>query len=202
MIEPTADFAGFEREFLDLESAASLPYTRFTYGSASLAERVRHLLFSRGIGEFAPPAGKLLILDTQPAGMVACLSGAALKRARLAAGAALVRSRILEEPAVSRRIQLAGTTLLKPEADDFYLSRIAVADAFRGRGVGSALLDYVLAEAVRTHSKRCVLEVAPEAASAIALYRRGGFAEIGRAAVHDPDSGRTLEYVHMERPLP
>ena len=110
MIEPTADLTGFEREFLALESAASLPYTRFTYGSALLAERVRDLLLARAVGEFAPPAGKLLVIDGRPAGMVACLSGAALKRARLAAGAALVRSGIVNEPGLSRRIQLAATT--------------------------------------------------------------------------------------------
>jgi ribosomal protein S18 acetylase RimI-like enzyme len=197
--EPTPQLAPFEREFLALESAASLPYTRFTYGAAALADQVRDLLFARGVGEFVPPAGKLLIVDGQPAGMVACLSGAALKRARLAAGAALVRSGILASPAVARRVQLAAATLLKPSADDFYLSRIAVADAFRGRGVGAALLRYVLDEAARAKSPRCVLEVAPEATAAIALYRRHGFEEIGRAAVEDPDSGGSLEYVHMQR---
>ena len=77
----------------------------------------------------------------------------------------------------------------------------AVDDAFRGQGVGSALLEYVLAEAARNQATRCVLEVAPEAAPAIALYRRHGFEEIGRIAVEDPESGRGLEYVHMQRQM-
>jgi len=199
--EPTANLAGFEREFLAMESAASRPYARFTYDTASVADQVRDLLFARGVGEFAPPAGKLLVIDGQPAGMVACLTGAALRRARLAAGAAVVRSGILSDAAIARRIQLAATTLLKVSTDDFYLSRIAVHDDFRGRGVGSALIEYVLEEAARAHSTRCVLEVAPEAAAAIALYRRHGFDEIGRVAVQDPESGRALEYVHMQRQI-
>jgi hypothetical protein len=119
-----------EREFLALEAAASLPYSRFAFGTSQLTARVQELLFTRGVGEFVPPAGKLLIVETEPAGMLACLSGAALKRARLAAGAALVRSGFIEETAVKRRVQLAATTMLKPAVDDFYLSRLAVDTAF------------------------------------------------------------------------
>jgi len=197
--DPSPDLGGFEREFLALEAAASLPYSTFTFGTVSLTTRVQELLFKRGVGEFVPPKGKLLIVDAAPAGMLACLTGAALRRARLAAGAALVRAGILGETAVARRVQLAATTLLSPAADDFYLSRLAVDEAFRNRGVGSALVEYVLAEASRAQSKRCVLEVAPQSVAAMALYRRHGFEEIDRRAVTDSESGRVLEYVHMER---
>lgn len=201
MTEPTANLSPFEREFLALESSASAPYTRFIYATAADAGRAQALLLDRGVGEFAPPAGKLLILGGTPAGMVACLTGAALRRARLAAGAALARARLMADPAVARRVQLASTTLLQPDADDFYLSRLAVHEDFRGQGVGAALLRHVLAEAARCRAARCVLEVAPEAAAAMALYQRHGFAAIDRRTVADPDSGRTLEYVHMQRAL-
>jgi ribosomal protein S18 acetylase RimI-like enzyme len=201
MTQPTADLGRFEPEFLALESAASSPYVRFTYATAADAERVQALLFQLRVGEFAPPFGKLLVVDEQPAGMVACLTGAALRRARLAATAALTRAGLFADPALVRRVQLAATTLLKPADDDFYLSRIAVTAGIRQKGVGSTMMQYVLDEAVRSESKRCVLEVAPEAAPAIALYRRFGFDEIDRRAVHDPETGRALEYLHMQRSL-
>lgn len=199
MTQPTADLAPFEREFMALESAASAPYMRFTYATAADARRVQALLLERGVGEFVPPAGKLLLLDGKPAGMVACLTGAALRRARLAAGAALMRAGLMADPALARRVQLASTTLLKPAADDFYLSRIAVHEDFRGKGVGAALMQHVLDEAARSQATRCVLEVAPEAVAAIALYQRHGFEEIDRRAVEDPETGRALEYIHMQR---
>jgi ribosomal protein S18 acetylase RimI-like enzyme len=197
--QPTAELAPFEREFMALESAASEPYTRFTYATPDDARRAQALLFERRVGEFVPPAGRLLIVDGKPAGMVACLSGAALPRARLAAGAALMRAGLMADPGVARRVQLAGTTLLKPTADDFYLSRIAVHEEFRGKGVAAALMQHVLDEAARSQAKRCVLEVAPEAAAAVALYLRHGFEEIDRRAVEDPETGRALAYVHMQR---
>ena len=199
MTQPTADLAPFERDFMALESAASAPYMRFTYSTAADARRAQALLFERAVGEFVPPAGKLLILDGRPAGMVACLTGAALRRARLAAGAALMRAGLMADSALARRVQLASTTLLKPAAEDFYLSRIAVHEDFRGQGVGAALLRHVLDEAARSQAPRCVLEVAPEATAAIALYQRHGFEEIDRRTVEDPDTDRTLQYVHMQQ---
>ena len=202
MTQPTADLAPFEREFMALEAAASAPYQRFIYSTTAEALRAQALLFERGVGEFMPPAGRLLILDGKPAGMVACLTGAALPRARLAAGAALTRAGLLADAAIARRVQLASTTLLKPAPDDFYLSRIAVHEDFRGRGVGAALMQHVLDEAARSQAKRCVLEVAPEAAAAIALYRRHAFEEIDRRTVEDPATGRALAYVHMQRVIP
>jgi ribosomal protein S18 acetylase RimI-like enzyme len=197
--QPTADLAPFEQEFKELESAASAPYMRFTYSTPADARHAQALLFERGVGEFVPPAGRLLVLDGKPAGMVACLTGAALRRARLAAGAALTRAGLMADAALARRVQLASTTLLKPAADDFYLSRIAVHEDFRGKGVGAALMAHVLDEAARSQATRCVLEVAPEAAAALTLYRRSGFEEIDRRLVADPETGRVLEYVHMQR---
>lgn len=199
MTDPSPDLGRFEREFLALEAAASVPYSQFAFGTASLTTRVQEILFTRGVGEFVPPLGKLLIIDDAAAGMLACLTGDALRRARLAASVALVRAGIMAETSVARRVQLAATTLLKPAADDFYLSRLAVDEAFRNRGVGSALMEYVLAEAARAQSKRCVLEVSPRSVAAMTLYRRHGFEEIERRAVTDSESGRVLEYVHMQR---
>jgi ribosomal protein S18 acetylase RimI-like enzyme len=110
----------------------------------------------------------------------------------------LTRAGIVDA-AAARRIQLAATTLITPAPDDFYLSRIAVDSTCRQRGLGGQLLQHVVAEAARAAAKRCVLEVSPEAATAIALYRRHGFTEFDRRRVEDPQTGAGLEYLHMER---
>jgi ribosomal protein S18 acetylase RimI-like enzyme len=190
----------FVDDFLQLEAAASEPYCRFAYASDDLTRAVQQTLLDRGVGEYAPPSGRLYLQDDSPAGMIACLTGAQLQRARLAAALALAKVHLFD-PRAARRIQLAGTTLLKPQPTDFYLSRIAVHPRHRNQGVGARLLDQVLAEAARANATQCVLEVAPEAGAAIALYRRYGFDERDRRRVEDPESGRSLEYIHMARSL-
>ena len=190
----------FLEEFLQLEAAASAPYCRFAYGSDTLTRDVQRVLMERSTGEFAPPTGQLYLQDGSPAGLIACLTGQQLQRARLGAAMALAKAHLFD-PSIARRVQLAGSTLLKPAPTDFYLSRIAVHPSHRGKGIGARLMDEVLALAVRAKAAQCVLEVAPEATAAIALYRRFGFKESDRRSAHDPDSGASLEYVHMRTAL-
>ena len=187
----------FLPQFCELEAAASAPYCRFTYASDALTRQVQDLLIERGAGEFAPPVGRLYVVDGAPAGLLACLTGEQLQRARLTAAMAVTRARLLDER-VARRVQLAATTLLKPGPGDFYLSRIAVHPERRNRGVGAALMEQLFADAARAKALRILLEVAPDTSSAIALYRRYGFEERDRRRVDDPESGLSLEYVHME----
>lgn len=208
MIEAVDDPRRFEGDVLALAAAASAPYASFAFGDPALAAAVDAYLFARDVAEFSPPAGRLFLVDGRPAGLVALLTGRELATRRLAGAVALTRSGLLEQRGpgddddVRAHVRLAGTALLKPAADDLYLSRIAVHDAARGRGVGSALLEYVLDEGRRRRCPRCVLEVAPErAAAAYALYERHGFRETDRRLVRHPGSGRQLEYAHMARAL-
>jgi ribosomal-protein-alanine acetyltransferase len=64
--------------------------------------------------------------------------------------------------------------------DEGELANVAVAPAARGRGIGAALLDEVLAEARRRGAAALFLEVRASNASARALYLRRGFAEVAR----------------------
>jgi ribosomal-protein-alanine N-acetyltransferase len=73
-----------------------------------------------------------------------------------------------------------GMALLRVAADEAELLTIAVLPQARGQGVGGALVRTALAECVRRGASRVYLEVAPGNAAACALYRRGGFVEIGR----------------------
>lgn len=65
-------------------------------------------------------------------------------------------------------------------ADDIQINNIAVHPEFRGRGLGDMLLTHIL-ETVSAQGARLVsLEVRPSNASAIALYRKHGFAAVGK----------------------
>ena len=81
--------------------------------------------------------------------------------------------------------------------DEHYLSRIAVQKDQRGRGLGGLLLARVLEETERLGLRRCVLDVDPASAAAVALYRSAGFAQTGEHAVVDPETGLELRYARF-----
>ena len=184
--------------YLGLERAASRPYGEFVYGGEEVHAAVHEYLLASGAAEFAPPEGKLMVVDGTVVGMVAALSGAMLRQRRMQSAYHLSRSPFVTVDAdLMRRIRLAGGTLLRPEDRDLYLSRIAIAPAARGRGLAAAMLDRLLREARAAGAPRCVLEVAPNNAAALALYGRLGFVQVDARSVTDPRTGRGLSYVHM-----
>jgi [ribosomal protein S18]-alanine N-acetyltransferase len=64
--------------------------------------------------------------------------------------------------------------------DEAHVSTIGVARDRQGEGLGAKLLDALLAEADRRRAPVVLLEVRADNERAIGLYRRRGFAEIGR----------------------
>lgn len=75
---------------------------------------------------------------------------------------------------------LVGYGILMMTGDDAELLDITVAPECQRRGLGSILLDQLF-EVARSHgATRMLLEVRPGNESGLALYRRFGFAEIGR----------------------
>ncbi|MEI6372648.1 MAG: ribosomal protein S18-alanine N-acetyltransferase [Actinomycetes bacterium] len=72
-------------------------------------------------------------------------------------------------------IGYAGLAALPPEAD---VQTIAVEESARGIGLGRALLDELIDEAVRRHCTTVMLEVADDNDRAIELYERRGFESI------------------------
>ena len=74
----------------------------------------------------------------------------------------------------------AGFVLARLAADEGEILTVAVARAARRQGLGWALMDAVLRELHAQRAQALFLEVDESNLAAIALYRRLGFAEVGR----------------------
>jgi ribosomal-protein-alanine N-acetyltransferase len=63
--------------------------------------------------------------------------------------------------------------------DEIHVNNIAIRPAFRGQGIGTALMQHVLAEGRALGARRATLEVRASNAAARRLYERLGFAVAG-----------------------
>jgi len=79
-----------------------------------------------------------------------------------------------------------GYAIMLGVLDEAHLLNISVARAAQRRGLGSRLLEHLLSSAQRSGIRRFFLEVRPSNLSALALYQRAGFVEIGRRKGYYP----------------
>ncbi len=95
-----------------------------------------------------------------------------------------------------------GFTLCRPLVDEAELLLIAVDPAARAAGVGTALLTGAVDDARARGMVEIFLEMRDGNAAAQALYRRGGFVEVGRRRDYYRGAG-DLRYdaITMRRPL-
>ncbi len=104
--------------------------------------------------------------------------------------------------ACDARRRIAGFAMLRLAGDEAELMTIAVDPKWRGKGVGRALLEAGLADLLMSAARRLFLEVAADNAPALALYRRQGFAEIGRRNGYYPrPDGQPATALVMARDL-
>jgi ribosomal-protein-alanine N-acetyltransferase len=83
--------------------------------------------------------------------------------------------------------------------DEAHVATIGVTAARQGQGIGALLLDALLAEADRRGSPVVLLEVRADNELAQGLYRRRGFAEIGRRRGYYQPSGADAVVMKRER---
>jgi ribosomal-protein-alanine N-acetyltransferase len=101
---------------------------------------------------------------------------------------------VLREPAGA----LAGYFLVMYAPDEAHLLDVAVSAARQGRGVGRFLLDRIAARARAMRMESILLEVRPSNERALEIYRRYGYAEIGRRKGYYPATdGRREDAIVM-----
>ncbi len=82
--------------------------------------------------------------------------------------------------------RMTGYAVMMRAPDESHLLNITILPDLQRGGRGSALLAYLFEEARTWGAARMLLEVRPGNASGLALYRRNGFAEIGRRRDYYP----------------
>jgi [ribosomal protein S18]-alanine N-acetyltransferase len=83
--------------------------------------------------------------------------------------------------------------------DEAHVATIGVAGKRQGEGIGARLLDALLAEADRRRVPVVLLEVRADNELAQGLYRRRGFAEIGRRRGYYQPSGTDAVVMKREK---
>jgi ribosomal protein S18 acetylase RimI-like enzyme len=195
------DVAGREEALLQFAMEASRPYDSFVYAAPDEAAAVNRSLFEARACEFTPEFARLATDEAGlPVGAAVWMTGAELNRARMKTALALA-SRLPRDGSTFARLRAASQTLLRPAADDFHLTRIAVDAAYRGRGVGRFLADRLEREARAAGAPRIVLEVSEDSPGAVQFYERLGFERSDRRECVDAETGRRLRYLHLARSL-
>jgi len=82
--------------------------------------------------------------------------------------------------------ELLGYWLAMPGVDEMHLLNITVAPAWQGRGLAIAMLDRLVAHCGRAGMAQLWLEVRVGNERARDVYRRYGFAEVGRRRAYYP----------------
>ncbi len=85
-----------------------------------------------------------------------------------------------------RVIGYAGTWLVAGEAQ---ITNVAVAPAYRGRGVGTGLMEELVRRSKERGATAMTLEVRPSNAPALALYAKFGMKSVGRRKGYYADNG-------------
>ncbi len=89
--------------------------------------------------------------------------------------------------------EVAGYLVLMPVVDEMHLLNVTVAPVWQRQGLGRWLLRAAQALTLAHGFGSLLLEVRPSNTGAIALYRRVGFAEIGRRKRYYPAENNTRE---------
>jgi [ribosomal protein S18]-alanine N-acetyltransferase len=84
------------------------------------------------------------------------------------------------------RAELLGYWLAMPGVDEMHLLNITVAPAWQGRGLAVVMLDRLVAECRRQGLTQLWLEVRVGNERARDVYRRYGFAEVGKRRAYYP----------------
>lgn len=166
--------------------AASNPYFDWVVGSPETAQRVLERWVGRPTSEVARETADLAILNGAVIGVFSGFPGAEAARRRMSDAVALL-SNVPAEARDHVRSHLAATRglFLPVDPADYYLSRLGVDVAARGRGHGWRLFDLLLDKGRGLGFSRFRLDVSSSNESGLRIYRGAGFRPIGEASSTD-----------------
>ncbi len=96
---------------------------------------------------------------------------------------------LLRRPAPHDAGTVAAYICFRLLYDEMHIMRLAVAPRYRGTGIADRMLTDGLERAIAKGATVALLEVRPTNRSALSLYRRFGFRQIGRRRLYYPETG-------------
>ena len=93
---------------------------------------------------------------------------------------ALIAERKIPAPLRDEKSPVLGFLVARHVAPEWDLENIVVAPEFRGKGIGTQLMEALFSRAQHTNSESVLLEVRESNAAARSLYETLGFQETGR----------------------
>jgi len=188
------DASAYAAAVLPLLHDASRPYVDWLFGGAAAAAEWLAAALRRPSSEVAFERTTLLLRDGDVDGMFVALAGDDLARCRKADSLALLmQAGGAERSRIHDRLAAARTLFAPVGADEWYLSKLAVAPASRGGGVGGRLCDAYVAAGAERGFDRFRLDVDAANDAAVRLYEARGFRVTYRGTTGDGD----LHYVGM-----
>lgn len=182
--------------------AASNPFADWYFGTQEVAREILEEWMARPTSEVY--VGRAIVMldaaanggGERPMGCLIALDGSELARSRAADFAAFCADLGAGDEAAAAidHVVSVSRQLFVPVAEDeLYISRVAIDETARGRGLGS----HLVAHAIETHQSRGYrkfrLDVSADNAAAIRAYEGSGLKIIGKA--RSEDAG--LEYCAM-----
>lgn len=96
---------------------------------------------------------------------------------------------------------MVGYAVMATLVDETHILTLGVVAERQRQGIGGRMLEHLFTVARREGARRMLLEVRPSNAAALALYRRHGFAEIGRRRGYYPAGSGREDAIVMAREL-
>jgi ribosomal-protein-alanine N-acetyltransferase len=116
-----------------------------------------------------------------------------------------IEGMLLDRNVVAHRAAIgssvAGFIISRMAADEAEILSVAVGSRYRGRAVAGMLLRHHLGRLAAFAVRSVFLEVDEGNASALRLYRRAGFVEVGRRSGYYPNAGLPATALVLRRDL-